>query len=168
MHVNVAPQCRMCTRVMVHKLHFGNEREICMRVGVAEKVLWMVGSAALIYSAAYIACGSFYQRLGEEEFALATTVPAIHARHLTKGAVVGRVRVPRLQISAMIFEGTDESELMRGVGHWQGSPIEGNGNVVLAAHRDTFFKGLKGVREGDEVFIDTPAGTSSYRVSGPA
>jgi sortase A len=93
-------------------------------------------------------------------------VPAAKSRPLTKGAVVGRVRVPSLGISAVIFEGTDESELMKGVGHWQGSPISGDGNVVLAAHRDTFFRGLKAVREGDEIVVDTPAGSSNYRVSG--
>jgi sortase A len=64
----------------------------------------------------------------------------------------------------VIFEGTDESELVKGVGHWQASPIAGVGNIVLAAHRDTFFKGLKEIRTGDEILLETAAGKATYRV----
>ncbi len=120
----------------------------------------------MAYCAFYLAYGSLYQRLGEEEFmsSIATTRP--RAAKVSKGSVVGRLRIPRLQISAVIFEGTDESELTKGIGHWIGSPTGGDGNVVLAAHRDTFFRGLKEVRPGDEIELDTPSGHSTYSVSG--
>lgn len=133
---------------------------------VAEKLLWMVGGAAITYCVSYIGYGAFYQHLGEQEFISATALAAPPTEALTKGAVVGRIRIPRLQISAVVFEGTDESQLMKGVGHWQGSPTGGAGNVVLAAHRDTFFKGLKDVRPGDQIRLETAQGTSDYLVSG--
>jgi len=133
---------------------------------LTEKLLWMVGGAAITYCISYIAYGAFYQQIGEREFISASAIAAPRAVALTKGAVVGRIRIPRLQISAVIFEGTEESELMKGVGHWQGSPTGGGGNVVLAAHRDTFFKGLKDVRPGDAIRLETAQGTSDYRVAG--
>ena len=32
------------------------------------------------------------------------------------------------------------------------------GNAVIAGHRDTFFRPLRNVRLGDEIFVDTPQG----------
>ena len=126
----------------------------------------MVGGAAITYCVSYMAYGALYQHLGEQEFVSSTAFAQSHSTAAPKGAVVGRIRIPRLQISAVIFEGTDEFELMKGVGHWQGSSTGGDGNVVLAAHRDTFFKGLKDVRPGDAIRLETANGTSEYRVAG--
>jgi sortase A len=39
------------------------------------------------------------------------------------------------------------------------------GNVVLAGHRDSFFRPLKAVREGDKVTLTTPEGTFDYDVT---
>jgi sortase A len=38
------------------------------------------------------------------------------------------------------------------------------GNVVLAGHRDSFFRALKDVRAGDHVRITTQAGVYDYQV----
>ena len=37
--------------------------------------------------------------------------------------------------------------------------------MVVAGHRDTFFRPLRDVRVGDDIFVDTPAGSFQYRVS---
>ena len=39
------------------------------------------------------------------------------------------------------------------------------GNAVIAGHRDTFFRPLRNVRLGDEIFVDTPQGHIEYRVT---
>ena len=39
------------------------------------------------------------------------------------------------------------------------------GNAVIAGHRDTFFRPLRNVRLGDEIFVDTPQGRVEYRVT---
>jgi sortase A len=131
-----------------------------------EKLLWIAGTAAISYSIAYITYGTLFQRLGERELATALRPNAPPSAHQKPGSVMGRVQIPRLHISAVVFEGTSESELRKGVGHWIDSPMDGSGNVVLAAHRDTFFRGLGEIREGDFISLETSAGIFSYIVSG--
>src|SRR5579872_2658464 len=60
---------------------------------------------------------------------------------LAHDQLVGRVSISRLGLSAIIFEGTDDAVLDHGVGHLTGSALPGQtGNVVLAGHRDSFFR----------------------------
>ena len=81
------------------------------------------------------------------------------------GDVVGRLEIPRLSLSAVVFEGADPDVLERGAGHLPGSALPGDrGNTVLAAHRDTFFRSLRGIRVGDVVKIHRPQRDSAYVV----
>jgi sortase A len=82
-----------------------------------------------------------------------------------KGDVVGRLEIPRLSLSTVVFEGADQDVLERGAGHVPGSALPGDrGNTVLAAHRDTFFRPLRDIRTGDLVKIHTPPNDSVYIV----
>jgi sortase A len=82
-----------------------------------------------------------------------------------EGSLVGRIDIPRLDLSAVVFEGTTDGTLARGVGHLRGSAGPGErGNLVLAGHRDTFFRELQGIRQGDEVNIKGPEGEFEYEV----
>jgi len=81
------------------------------------------------------------------------------------GGLVGKVEIPRLQLSAVVFQGVDDSELSEGVGHVDQSALPGQtGNVVLAAHRDSFFRGLRNIRQGDRIQIVTENGQHEYLV----
>jgi sortase A len=81
------------------------------------------------------------------------------------GDVVGRLEIPRLGLSTVVFEGADRAVLERGAGHLPGSALPGErGNTVLAAHRDTFFRSLRGIRVGDVVRIQRPQKDSAYVV----
>lgn len=81
------------------------------------------------------------------------------------GDVVGRLEIPRLSLSTVVFEGADEDVLERGAGHLPGSAQPGDrGNAVLAAHRDTFFRPLRDIRVGDVVKIHTQPKDSVYIV----
>jgi sortase A len=83
--------------------------------------------------------------------------------------LVGRIEIPRLELRAIIAEGTDVRTLARAVGHLSGTPLPGqDGNVVLAGHRDTFFRALKDIREEDVVRITTPRGRFEYVVEATA
>ena len=65
---------------------------------------------------------------------------------------IGRISVPRLHLFTVIVEGVDEKALGLGVGHMPGSaPLGGNGNIVLAGHRDTAFWPLRNIRKGDRI-----------------
>jgi sortase A len=84
---------------------------------------------------------------------------------LLTGDVVGRLEIPRLSMSAIVFEGADHDVLERGAGHLPGSALPGDrGNTVVAAHRDTFFRSLRGIRVGDVVKIHRPRRDSNYVV----
>lgn len=78
---------------------------------------------------------------------------------------IGRIEITRLGVSAMIAEGTDSRTLRRAVGHVPRTALPGDpGNVVLAGHRDSFFRRLKEVRPGDHVRITTPDSVFEYDV----
>jgi len=87
------------------------------------------------------------------------------AFHPPSGGALGEIEVTRLGVKAMILEGTDEGILRRAVGHIPGTALPGtSGNVGIAGHRDTFFRALRNVRQGDEITVWTLNGSDRYRV----
>ncbi len=86
-------------------------------------------------------------------------------REAAESGLVGRLEIPRLGLSALIVEGTDDLSLQRGIGHLAASAFPGEpGNVALAAHRDSYFHRLGDVASGDLVRLRTPDGVFAYRV----
>ena len=86
--------------------------------------------------------------------------------NIPDGGLIGRVEIPKLHLSAIVFQGSDSSVLDHGVGHVDSTALPGqSGNVVLAAHRDTFFRPLRNIRKGDLVTLTTESGPRNYRVS---
>lgn len=82
-----------------------------------------------------------------------------------EGSLVGRIEIPRVGVSAIVLEGVDNKTLRRGVGRIPGTSVPGEeGNVGLAAHRDSFFRGLRDIRKNDIVTLKTVEGTFSYQV----
>jgi sortase A len=78
----------------------------------------------------------------------------------------GRLEIPRLGFSVALDEGIDARTLRRAVGHVPGTPFPGEpGNVVLAGHRDSVFRSLRLVEEGDSVKLRTPDGEFTYVVT---
>lgn len=81
------------------------------------------------------------------------------------GSTLGKLEIDRLGVSAVVLEGTDGHSLKLGIGHLASSALLGEtGNMVLAGHRDTFFRPLREIRIGDVVRLDTPDGTHRYVV----
>jgi sortase A len=73
--------------------------------------------------------------------------------------------VPKLKIQVAVLEGTDELALNRGVGWIAGTPKPGeSGNTGIAGHRDGFFRGLKDIKVGDEIDLETMSDTIRYKV----
>lgn len=82
------------------------------------------------------------------------------------GSVLGRIDIPRLQVSAIIRAGADARTLRLAVGHIAGTAYPGEpGNVGLAGHRDTFFRKLRDIHPDDVIRVVTPDGTFNYRVA---
>ena len=81
------------------------------------------------------------------------------------GETIGQIVIPRLELAVMIAQGDSAQILERGVGHLPSTALPGvTGNVALAAHRDTFFRPLKDIREGDAITLKTARGDFDYVV----
>ncbi|HLH01008.1 MAG TPA: class D sortase [Bryobacteraceae bacterium] len=92
--------------------------------------------------------------------------PSTPVRPLQPGTVMGRLMIPRLNLSVMVREGATESTLRRAVGHIPGTGLPGQlGNVALAGHRDTFFRPLSKIKKNDTIEVETGRGTYQYLVT---
>jgi sortase A len=75
------------------------------------------------------------------------------------------LRIARIRLEVPVLPGTDARTLDRAVGSIEGTAPPGTGgNVGIAGHRDSHFRGLKDIHAGDLIEIDTPLESSSYRV----
>ncbi len=84
---------------------------------------------------------------------------------LAEGDLLGRVGIPRLNLSAIVREGVDQHTLSLAVGHVPSTALPGQpGNFAIAAHRDTLFRALKDIRHDDLITFQSPDGVYSYRV----
>jgi sortase A len=82
-----------------------------------------------------------------------------------EGDVLGRIEIPRLGMMVAILQGTTLETLGAGVGHIEGTALPGDpGNIGIAGHRDSYFRGLKNIRTGDEIRIQTTTNLMRYEV----
>lgn len=98
-----------------------------------------------------------------------TNAPATSGRGsvpgLPMGSLVGRMEIPRIGISVMVLEGDGDDVLRKAVGHVPTTAFPGGtGNVVIAGHRDTFFRALRKIRKDDEIIFTTTQGIYNYQV----
>jgi len=81
------------------------------------------------------------------------------------GNPIGVIEIPRLGLSSVVLEGDETAALLLGVGHLSDTPLPWRGgNSVFAAHRDTFFRGLGGIRPNDVIRFKTADTELEYRV----
>lgn len=78
------------------------------------------------------------------------------------------MRVPKVGLEAVVFEGVDTETLQKGPGHMPNTPLPGQpGNSVISGHRTTYgrpFHDFDLLIPGDRVEIDTHIGTHVYEV----
>ena len=92
------------------------------------------------------------------------TVPLTEAPPAA-GSVIGELQIPRLQLSAPVKAGEDDSVLDFSVGYLPDTPLPWrSGNSAFAAHRDRLFRPLEHIHEGDEIDLSTTHGKLRYRV----
>ena len=62
--------------------------------------------------------------------------------------------IPKIDLSAVIVDGTTRKSLLLAPGHMENTPDPGMlGNSVIAAHRDTFFRRLVELERGDQILL---------------
>jgi sortase A len=141
------------------------------------------GLLALGYCGLVLTGAAFYQSWAQQQMRTAAesfvkmktrsvTVPSAgvvspsqERRVLTEMPPLGELEIPKIGLSVMIAEGTSARVLSRAIGHLQDTAFPGEfGNVVLAGHRDTFFRRLGSLKTGDAIKVITPRGQYVYGV----
>jgi len=80
---------------------------------------------------------------------------------------VARLNAPRLGISQVVLAGDAGRPLAFGPGWAEASTAPGKvGTTIISGHRDTHFRWLEQVREGDWVSLESGDGLRRYRVTG--
>jgi sortase A len=65
-----------------------------------------------------------------------------------------RLQIPKIDLDAYVLEGSGRKQLKLGVGRITTSALPGeNGNAVVTAHRDTFFRHIVELKKGDEIIV---------------
>jgi sortase A len=78
-----------------------------------------------------------------------------------------RVSIPKIDLDAIIIEGTSRKQLALGPGHMESTALPGEaGNSVITAHRDTFFRHIYELNKGDEIRVSRSGRTFTYQVTG--
>lgn len=85
------------------------------------------------------------------------------------GQPIGIINIPKIGINYVAVQGTDESDLERGPGHYVNTSLPGNpGNAAFAGHRTTYaapFYNLDQLAPGDPIFVTTTQGRFQYDVT---
>ena len=137
-------------------------------------ILLLGGIAALVWCAVVwtgAALFDWYEGREMDRQLHATTPGPHHTGPLPIGIwhpheVIGRLEIPRLHVSTVVVEGDDPAALRFGAGHvpWTRLPSE-NGNVGIAAHRDTVFRQLRNIALRDRITFVTKGGLYEFEVN---
>jgi sortase A len=148
-----------------------------------ERASWAFGLAGLVWWGAFQVGVATSTRHGLERFAALRSLAAEAGTPDQSLWSPGRViawrkalldpapaplavlRIAKIRLEVPVLPGTDDSTLDRGVGHIEGTASLGtDGNLGIAGHRDSFFRGLKDITPGDRIELDTIPGKEVYRV----
>lgn len=96
----------------------------------------------------------------------AATQRVLYTAYPAAGESIGSLTIPAINKKLPIVQGTGADELAKGVGHFSQSVLPGEeDNCVLSGHRDTVFAKLGKLKIGDELIVQTAAGTFTYKIN---
>jgi sortase A len=88
-------------------------------------------------------------------------------RQAHQGQAIGRIVVPRIGLSIIVVDGTDDSSLQRGPGLDRQTSMPGRNRLVyIAGHRTTFlapFSHIEDIVPGSVIRLEMPYATFVYR-----
>jgi LPXTG-site transpeptidase (sortase) family protein len=128
-----------------------------------ETLLWIFAAVSLGFVVGVKSDAFLYQKFAN------IPMPALEISEtvqiVAEGEPVARLSIPRLDVDVVVAEGSADDVLRRAVGRLETSARPGdNGNIVLAGHRDTFFRPLEHILEGDRIVLESAAGARTYVV----
>jgi sortase A len=133
-------------------------------------LLLLVGVVLLIYVGAQYGQMFWEQHQLESQWKSQQQRQAQHAANPDDASApvddgLTRLSIPKIELDAVVVEGTTRKKLLLGPGHMQDTPAPGTeGNSVITAHRDTFFRHLVELAKGDELVVQRNGKTYTYEV----
>lgn len=159
------------------KLFLGLAADLLIVGGVGGMLVWLWGlSDGAVYQ--YTQSAHFSREAAGGDFGTAGNTAVIEASPRSgisswivpalpklDPLLLGRIEMPSVQLTVMMREGVDSTSLRKAVGHLPSSVLPGQaGNVVILGHRDTFFRPLRGIAQGDPIRVKTRSGSFQYVV----
>lgn len=96
-------------------------------------------------------------------------VPAGQEPTPSVGSAIAILEIPKINVNQIVVQGTNDSQLQLGPGHYTQTPLPGQvGNVGIAGHRTTWgrpFYNLNELKNGDKIILSTTYGTYTYSVT---
>jgi sortase A len=144
-----------------------------MRGKFIDRLLLIVGIACLGTYIVFTVQAKIYQHQLDESFEYMVRHPEPKSKSpvvkaepvFDEGDMVGRLEIPRLDVSVMVLEGIASRTLRLGAGHIPGTAFPGSGgNTGIAAHRDSFFRALSNIQQNDRIRFEMLGKTVEYRV----
>jgi sortase A len=84
------------------------------------------------------------------------------------GDQLGRVSIPTIGLSTVMFQGSGAASLRKGAAHYTGTRLPGQpGTVGIAGHRTTFgapFRHINDLKPGNRIIVRMPYATFTYLV----
>ena len=146
-------------------------RPVARRFLSGVSVLQAVFAVGLL---AYPLYTNFYQDRLQSKLAIEFKKDATRRAFVNGETAIGdpitKISIPAADLKpTVVVEGTGASALRAGAGHYPNTPLPGEeGNVAIAGHRTTYgkpFANLDHLKPGDEIFLETPVGRYTYKVS---
>ena len=136
-------------------------------ISVLSVVLFLAGLTMFAYPVGT----DIYSRYRQDRLQGAFDDPGTQQAYLERRIKIGDgltiLRIPKLDITRLVVQGTTPAALRAGVGHYVNTPLPGEtGNVGIAGHRTTFgrpFNRLDELGPGDVVTLETPFATYTYK-----
>jgi len=142
-----------------------NKLTCLKRFGVVAIIIsgcWQIGSAGYIQGKAHLAQFLLNKAWSEtlqgktkvKPWGWADTYP------------VAKITFNKQQDNYIVLAGGTGRTMAFGPGHISSTPLPGNGgNTVVVGHRDTHFSGLKELKLGDKIHLQTTSKQLNYKVS---
>jgi sortase A len=130
------------------------------------KLLVVIGAVLLAYVAyAYTSMFTSQHRLEQDwrrqQISSGPAAPPVDAKN-----ALTRLMIPKISLDAVVVEGTKYRQLAVAPGHLEGTAMPGeDGNAVISAHRDTFFRHIYELQKGDTILVRRLGKTYTYEVT---
>ncbi len=128
--------------------------------------LWQLGGAGWIHAKGWLAQGLLEVSWAASLARAGTGAGPVRPWPWADTWPVARLEAPGLGVERIVLAGTSGRTLAFGPGHMDGTAAPGApGHAILSGHRDTHFRFLKDLKQGDALRVQRPdGGWRDYRV----